>query len=236
MDERNNKRLRRSGIKQVLVSCLMLIVQIIVFFISAGHIDIPRASIFFGVTFVYLLASTAVLYKFNPELIVQRLRRKREGSKLWDEILMRASNLMVMLVVPAVAGLDVGRFQWSIISIYFAVVGFVLYLISSVLINWAMIVNPHFEATVRIQKDRDHQVITTGPYKIVRHPGYLSGILWTLSIPLIIGSIFTFIPVAIYTLLMIVRTSLEDRTLRKELTGYSDYAKRVRYRLFPGIW
>jgi len=236
MREMNNKGLRRAGIKQVLLSSFMLILQVIVFFISAGHINIPRAWIFFGATFVYLSISTAVLYKFNPELIVQRLKRKREGSKLWDEILMRVSNLTVILVVPAVAGLDVGRFQWSSISIYFAVVGFVLYLISSVLINWAMIVNPHFEATVRIQKDRDHQVIATGPYNIVRHPGYLSGILWTLSIPMIIGSILTFIPVAIYTLLMIARTSFEDRTLHKELMGYSEYAKRVRYRLLPGIW
>ena len=236
MSERNNKKMKRAGIKQVLLSSLLLIIQMIIFFLSVGHINVSRAWMFFGATFVYLSVSTVVLYRFNPELIVHRLRRKREGSKLWDEILMRASNLMVMLVVPAVAGLDVGRFQWSSISIHFAVVGFVLYFFSSVLINWAMIVNPHFEATVRIQKDRDHQVISTGPYKIVRHPGYLSGILWTLSIPLIIGSIFTFIPVAIYTLLMIVRTLLEDRTLSEELTGYSEYAKRVRYKLFPGIW
>jgi protein-S-isoprenylcysteine O-methyltransferase Ste14 len=236
MSERNNKKMKRAGIKQVLLSSLLLIIQMIIFFLSVGHINVSRAWIFFGATFVYLSVSTAVLYRFNPELIVHRLRRKREGSKVWDEILMRASNLMVMLVVPAVAGLDVGRFQWSSISIHFAVVGFVLYIFSSVLINWAMIVNPHFEATVRIQKDRDHQVISTGPYKIVRHPGYLSGILWTLSIPLIIGSIFTFIPVGIYVILFIIRASLEDRTLQKELDGYSEYAKRVRYRLFPGIW
>ena len=102
MSEMNKKELRRAGIKQVLLSSFMLILQVIVFFISAGHINIPRAWIFFGATFVYLSISTAVLYKFNPELIVQRLKRKREGSKLWDEILMRVSNLMVILVVPAV--------------------------------------------------------------------------------------------------------------------------------------
>jgi len=99
-----------------------------------------------------------------------------------------------------------------------------------------MVVNPHFEPTVRIQKDRDHKVITSGPYKVVRHPGYLAGILFTLSIPLIIGSVFTLIPSGIYCLLMIIRTSLEDKTLHKELDEYSEYAKRVRYRLFPEIW
>ena len=236
MDERNNKELRRSLIKQIILSCLMLSIQITIFFISAGHFDIPRAWIFFSVTFVYLIVSTATLYKLNPELLVQRLKRKREGSKLWDEVLMRATNLMVISIVPAIAGLDVGRFHWSSLSIHFAVLDFMLYIISSILINWAMIVNPHFEPTVRMQKDRDHQVITTGPYKIVRHPGYLAGILFTLSIPLIIGGVFTFIPAGIYLLLMIIRTLFEDRTLHRELNGYSEYAKRVRYRLFPWIW
>lgn len=214
----------------------MLLVQIIVFFISAGHIRIPRAWVFFGVTFVYLTASAVFLDRFNPELMEQRLKMKREGSKSWDEILMRVNNLMVLLIVPVVAGLDIGRFHGSNLSVHYAVVGFALYVLGSVLINWAMIVNPYFEPTVRIQKDRGHQVITTGPYKFVRHPGYLSGVLWTLSIPLIIGSLFAFIPAAVYALLTMIRTSLEDRTLLKELKGYSEYAKRVEYRLFPRIW
>lgn len=236
MDERNDRELRGSVIKQIIVSSLMLLVQVTIFLISAGQMNVPRAWAFFGVTFVYLLVSIVALYRFNPELLIQRLKVRRGGSKLWDEVLMRAINLTVMCVVPAIAGLDVGRFHWSNLGIHYAVVGFVLYVFSSVLVNWAMIVNPHFEPTVRIQKDRGHRVITTGPYKIVRHPGYLSGILWTLSIPLIIGSLFSFIPVGIYILLTMIRTLLEDRTLHKELDGYSEYAKGVKYRLFPGIW
>jgi len=236
MTEKNNKGIRVSGIKQLLLNCLMLIVQMTIFFISAGDIGLPRPWILFGAAFAQFSVGTALLYKLNPELLVQRLKRKREGSKLWDEVLMRINNLTVLLTVPAIAGLDVGRFHWSNLSIHFAVVGFVLFMISTVLVNWAMIVNPHFEPTVRIQKDRDHKVITTGPYKIVRHPGYLGGILFTLSIPLIIGSVLTFIPAGTYTLLTMIRTSLEDRTLHKELDGYPEYAKRVRHRLFPGIW
>ena len=185
---------------------------------------------------MHFSVSTAVIYKFNPELLVQRLKRRREGSKLWDEILMRTCNLTLLLVVPVVAGLDIGRFHWSSLDIHFAIVGFILLIVSAVLINWAMVVNPYFEPTVRIQKDRGHKVITSGPYKIIRHPGYLAGILFSLSIPLIIGSLVTFIPSGIYTLLMMIRTWLEDRTLNKELDGYSEYAKRVKYRLFPGIW
>jgi len=236
MAERNNKRLRRAGIKQLFLICLMLIIHITIFFISAGHIRLLRPWIFFGASFAQYMVSTAVQYKLNPELLVQRLKRKREGSKLWDEILMRVSNLTVLIAVPTIAGLDIGRFQWSNLDVQFAVLGFAFFIISIVFINWAMVVNPHFEPTVRIQKDRGHKVISSGPYKIVRHPGYLAGILYALSIPLIIGSIFTFIPVGIYAVLFMIRTSLEDRTLHRELDGYSEYAKRVRYRLFPWIW
>ncbi|MFQ5822313.1 MAG: methyltransferase family protein [Candidatus Heimdallarchaeota archaeon] len=234
--EGNNKELRRAGIKQLLLTCFMIIIHMTIFFISAGHIAMLRPWIYFGASFVHFSVSTAVIYKFNPELLVQRLKRKREGSRLWDEILMRTCNLMVLLIVPVVAGLDIGRFHWSSLDIHFVIVGFILLIVSAVLIDWAMVVNPHFEPTVRIQKDRGHKVITSGPYKIIRHPGYLAGILFALSIPLIIGSLVTFIPSGIYTLLMMIRTWLEDRTLNKELDGYSEYVKRVRYRLFPGIW
>jgi len=230
-----NKGFKVAGIKQLLLASVMLVIQMVIFLISAGHVDGPRPWIFFGASFLHYSISTAVQYKLNPELLVQRLKRRRKGSKLWDEILMRATNLTVLVAVPAVAGLDIGRFQSPSLDILFALVGFVLFAISTILLNWAMAVNPHFEPTVRIQKDRDHKVITCGPYKMVRHPGYLAGILFTLSIPLIIGSVFTLIPSGIYSLLMITRTSLEDRVLHKELEGYSEYAKRVRYRLFPGI-
>jgi protein-S-isoprenylcysteine O-methyltransferase Ste14 len=79
-------------------------------------------------------------------------------------------------------------------------------------------------------------VITTGPYRYVRHPGYVSGIFGMVAIPLIIGSVYGLIPVGVMILLLIVRTSLEDRTLRNELEGYTEYAQRVKYRLLPGVW
>jgi len=148
--QKNNKRLRITGIKQLLVASIMLSVQIIVFFFSAGRIIDARPWIFFCASFLHYSVSTAVQYKFNPELLVQRLKRKRKGSKLWDEILMRVSNLVVLILIPVIAGLDVGRFLWSSLDIYFAVVGFVLFIVSTVLINWAMLVNPYFEPTVRI--------------------------------------------------------------------------------------
>ena len=207
-----------------------------VFYISAGRIDIPRSWLLFSIVFVYFVASNLALYKYNPELLIQRLKIRREGSKTWDEVLMRISNLTALFLLPAVAGLDVGRYRMVSLGLPYVFVGVVSIIVSSVLINWAMIENPYFEPTVRIQDERDHHVVSTGPYAIVRHPGYLSGILWIASIPLIFGSLYALFPFALYAVLMTLRTYLEDKTLQDELPGYTEYAERVKYRLFPGIW
>lgn len=227
---------RGAVMKQMTVSTVLLAVMMAVFYASAGRTDIPRSWLLFGVTFVHFVGSTLALARYDPELLVQRLTVRREGSKAWDEVLMRAGNLTGMLLVPAVAGLDVGRYRWSSLGVYYALLGLVLMVASSILINWAMIENPHFEPTVRIQEDRGHRVVSSGPYGFVRHPGYLSGILWMSAIPLIVGSLYAFVPVALYGALMVLRTHLEDRTLHEELAGYPEYAERVRYRLLPGIW
>ena len=236
MPEENYKEFKLAAFKQLLITSIFLIVQISIFFVSAGNITNQRPWLYFIAAFIHYSVGTAVQYKLNPQLVVQRLKAKREGSKLWDEILMRTSNLMIIIAVPAVAGLDFGRFQWSNINIIFAPLGLLCIVISSIILNYAMIVNIHFEPTVRIQKERNHKVIAEGPYSIIRHPGYLAGILFAISIPLLIGSFFSFIPVCIYICLMIIRTWLEDKTLQKELEGYSEYSRQVRYRLFLGIW
>ncbi len=227
---------RSAVVKQIVVSCVMMGVMMTVFFTSAGRRDLPRAWLFFGAAFIYFVASTLAVYRFNPELLIARLTLRREGSKTWDEVLMRVANLTGMLLLPAVAGLDVGRYGWSSLDLIYIVPGFALFVLGATFLTWAMIVNRYFESTVRIQEDRDHEVVSTGPYEFVRHPGYLSGILWMSSIPLIIGSLFTLIPVMIYGAMMVLRTHLEDRTLRDELPGYSEYAESVRYRLIPWIW
>ena len=227
---------RSAVVKQIVVSSVLMGVMMAVFFTSAGRRDLPRAWLFFGAAFIYFVASTLAVYRFNPELLIARLTLRREGSKTWDEVLMRVANLTRMLLIPAVAGLDVGRYGWSGLDLIYVVPGFALFVLGAVLITWAMIVNRYFESTVRIQEDRDHEVVSTGPYGFVRHPGYLSGILWMSSIPLIIGSLYTLIPVMIYGAMIVLRTHLEDRTLRDELPGYSEYAERVKYRLVPWIW
>jgi len=227
---------RSAVIKQLAVSAVMLAVMAAIFYASAGRTDIPRSWLLFGATLVHFTGSTLVVARLNPRLISQRLTVRRAGSKSWDEVLMRVCNLTMLLLLPAVAGLDVGRYGWSALGAQYAALGLALMAVSSVLISWSMAVNPYFEPTVRIQGDRGHRVVSTGPYGLVRHPGYLSGILWAVSVPLVVGSFYAFVPVLLYSVLMVLRTQLEDRTLQGELEGYSEYARRVRYRLLPGVW
>ncbi len=139
-------------------------------------------------------------------------------------------------IVPFVMGLDVGRYHWSSLGLWATVLGNVIFSFGWILLMWAMLANPHFEATVRIQTDRHHRVVTAGPYAVVRHPGYVGASLWALGSPLIVGSAYGLIPAGITVGLLVLRTCLEDKTLQAELPGYAEYAKQVRYRLLPGIW
>ena len=109
--------------RQLVVSTVMVVVMMMCFFISAGRMDIYRAWLFFGATFIYLTLSTITLYRYNPELLIQRLTISRESSKMWDEVLMRLSNLTVMLAIPAAAGVDVGRLIWSELDWPYAILG-----------------------------------------------------------------------------------------------------------------
>lgn len=236
MDENNKSSYSIASLKQFTLTSIFLIIQIILFYFSANQTINYRAWYYFIVAFFHYLFSTIIQYKLNPKLVVQRLKRKREGSKTWDEILVRASNLTIIIAIPIIAGLDIGRYNWSILSVNYIWIGLVFTILSTILLNYAMISNKYFEPTVRIQKERSHKVITSGPYRIIRHPGYLSGILFAISIPLLIGSFFSFAGVGIYIVLMIIRSWLEDNTLQEELEGYKEYTKQVKYRLFPRIW
>ena len=234
--EKDKSSYKIAAIKQLTLTSIFLIIQIIIFFLSAGQITNQRPWFYFIAAFFHFMASTIIQFKLNPQLVVQRLKIKREGSKTWDEILMRASNLTIIILIPIIAGLDIGRYSWSNLSVNYVWIGLVFAVLSSVLLNYAMVSNKYFEPTVRIQKERGHTVITSGLYRIIRHPGYLAGILFAISMPLLFGSFFSFVGVGIYVVLVMIRTWLEDRTLQEELEGYQDYTKQVRYRLFPGIW
>jgi protein-S-isoprenylcysteine O-methyltransferase Ste14 len=236
MKRMENKKINKSGIKVIVGTFLGPFIQVALLFISAGHIHIPRAWFYLVVSFIGMFGGIMLVYKVNPELLNHRGQwEKKKDTKPWDRFLLIAYGIPAFYVLPVIIGLDI-RFQWSYLGIHFTIAGIVLFFVGFVFINWAMMVNTHFETTVRIQNDRDHKVITTGPYKIVRHPGYVGAILWAAATPLMIGSIVGLIPAGIASLVLLIRTSLEDKTLRSELNGYVEYAERVKYRLFPGIW
>jgi len=210
-----------------------LFLQAAVFFLAAGSPDFPRAWLYFSIYLVYLAVNMAVFLKWNPDIIGARSETKLVKS--WD-VAFGIVYTLSMVLTPAIAGLDVGRFHWSVLDARFAALGILLFVPGAVLITWAMAVNKFFEGTVRIQKDRGQKVISAGPYAYVRHPGYAGMSLIYIAPPLILGSAYALIPAAAIVVGLVVRTHFEDRMLQEELDGYAAYAKKVRYRLVPGIW
>ncbi len=200
----------------------------------AGRLDWVAGWLYVGMATLYLAANMVYLERVNPGLIAARMRYGK-GTKRWD-IVWGVVFGPVMLSIYVVAGFDAVRFEWSTMSAFYWPIGLVLFVVGATLLSWSMGVNPFFEKTVRIQKDRGHRVIDTGPYGFVRHPGYVGFFGWCLSAPFLLGSWWAFVPAALSVVGMIVRTALEDRTLREELDGYAAYADRVRYRLCPGVW
>jgi protein-S-isoprenylcysteine O-methyltransferase Ste14 len=206
-------------------------------FAAAGTLALPRAWLYVAVSFAGMFGNAAIVAVANPELMNRRGSwKKRKDTRPWDKRLLMTYGLFGFYVLPAVAGLDVGRHPRLSLGAWAAVVGTLLFGFGSVLLTWAMLVNTHFEATVRIQTDRNHRVITTGPYAVVRHPGYLGASLWLLGSPLILGSDLALIPAAIAIAALVARTCLEDHMLRHELPGYAEYTRQVRYRLLPYLW
>jgi protein-S-isoprenylcysteine O-methyltransferase Ste14 len=202
------------------------------FFIAAGRLDIPRAWFFYGMSLIHLLFNLAIFYKLAPDILRERSETK-PGIKSWDLAFAIGYTLSV-LAIHAVAGLDIGRFGWSCLGPEFGVLGILLYATGASIITWAMVSNKFFETTVTIVEG--HQVVSSGPYAVVRHPGYVGMILMYSSASLVLGSAVSLIPAAIVAVLFVGRTHMEDKTLQKELKGYKEYAKKVRYRLVPGIW
>lgn len=203
-------------------------------FISAGRICYWQGLVYVVIGLTMSVMNYTIL-KIDPQLLEER-SKPGEGVKKWDKIILGISFLMA-LVMYLVAGFDSGRYQWSpdfhwalyAIGIVFTITGQLLFLI-------AQKQNRFFSSTVRIQIEREHVVCDTGLYSIVRHPAYLGSIIQALGFPLLFGSLWSIIPVTGSIILLLTRTSLEDKTLKEELNGYNAYATKTRYRLIPYLW
>jgi protein-S-isoprenylcysteine O-methyltransferase Ste14 len=206
----------------------------LILFISAGRMDYLQGWIYFC-TSVVTTSMNVLTIRDDDELMRER-SRPGEGTKRWDAQILGAS-LLLSIAALVIAGLDSGRYGWSpqlhwsisAAGAFLMVAGLVVFLA-------ARRENRFFSTVVRIQRERGHTVCTTGVYGIVRHPGYAGMIVSTLGLPLLLGSLWSAVPVFLSIVLLFVRTTLEDKTLMEELEGYKEYAGRIRYRLVPGIW
>jgi protein-S-isoprenylcysteine O-methyltransferase Ste14 len=211
-----------------------LVLYGILLFVSAGRLDWTAAWIFLAINAAVIVINSTILLAKNPAFLAAR-GQVREDAKDWDKQITALAGVFMVagLIVP---GLDL-RLGWSrAFALPWQLIGFIGLVVGYALFSWAMISNEFFETKVRIQADRGQSVETAGPYRYVRHPGYVGMILQLLGTPFALASWWGVIPAVCAAAAFVVRTALEDRTLKQELAGYEEYSRRVRFRLFPGVW
>lgn len=200
-----------------------------VIFLAAGRIDLPMIWAVLAVLLAFMCA-TALLV--DPTLLQER---QRPGTENKDR-LTRVLAAPVLFSHWILVGLDVGRFHWSGVPLALQVAGLVGYALALSVLVWAMAVNRFYSSVVRIQTDRGHVVIDGGPYRIVRHPGYFATMFGCIAGGLALGSWVGMMPLLLFMPVFFRRMLLEDRMLHDDLPGYAEYARRVRYRLLPGVF
>lgn len=175
--------------------------------------------------------------KRHPGILIERfISEKTMNAKPWDKVLSPLMAISLTFPLVIVSGLD-HRYEWTpLFPTWLNILGLVLIALGYAFAAWALVENRFFSSTVHIQTDRGHSVCDSGPYQIVRHPGYAGNLLALPGIIIALNSIWTLIPAVLALIIAVIRTTLEDKTLHKELPGYREYARRVRYRLFPGIY
>ena len=218
--------------------CLLLVVfsvavtsaMALVIFLIAGRRDMPFVWAYLGI--VAALTMTALVL-MDPDLIKERIR---PGPGARDRRVIYVIKFMAWAHL-ILAALDLGRWELSdTVPPALALAGLIGFASGFGLAVWAMIVNRFFSAVIRLQEDRGHHLITTGPYRFVRHPGYTGILVWVLASPLALGSWLSGIPMLIVAVLILRRLLMEDRFLHEQLEGYPAYAADVRYRLIPGVY
>lgn len=218
----------------ILRALLGVLAVLVLVFGSAGRGDYWQGWLYL----LLVLITMGLMWLVLPQdstLVEERLH-PGAGMKGWDRLYFALSTPLYLIAV-IIAGLDVGRFGWSgPLPVWCYALGVLFYGIGQGIFLWARYVNHFFSSVVRIQLDRGQTVCTDGPYRYVRHPGYVGGILFGLAMPLILGSVWALIPQALAAVLLIWRTSREDRTLQAELPGYAQFMQQTRYRLLPGVW
>ena len=223
-------------IRIVVMLLLVLVVIHLLPILISGRWNWWEAWVMLAVFVLSFILSRALAVRKSPDILKERANyNQHENTQPWDKWLsplVAFGSVFILLV----AGLD-ALYHWSAgFPLAVEIAGLVLIAGGYILGSYAFIENAYFSGTVRIQDERGHRVVSSGPYGWMRHPGYLGSLVASLGMPLLLDSIWAFIPVVIFGAFFIIRTRLEDRFLQENLPGYREYAQKVRYRLLPGIW
>jgi protein-S-isoprenylcysteine O-methyltransferase Ste14 len=233
-DDLNQQPSQIGATRLIALQFITPLVLAVFMFWPAGTIWWTRGWLFLLAFSVAASVAVIVLQRVNPEVVAAR-SRFHEGTKGWDRVLL-ALLFPSFLAIVSVAALDDSRFHWFPVAWWVCGLGYAMFALGFAGVTGATAVNRFFEPTVRIQSDRGHAVIATGPYAIVRHPGYATALPIFVGMALAMGSLWALIPALIASPVIVLRTLWEDAMLQAELPGYKEYAQKVRYKLIPGVW
>lgn len=220
-------------VRRVVQVLLITGFQAAILFFAAGTLNWGWAWAFVALYLLGVAVNGVLLMRYNPQTIAER--SSAEGMRNWDKVVGGLFGIILFIGIPLVSGLD-ERFGWTSMSIALHLTGGAVFTLGFALLVWSMVANAHFATVVRLGEEGKHKVCDQGPYRLVRHPGYVGATLQAVAIPMLLGSWWGVTAGVVAAGLLVVRTMLEDRDLRRELAGYAEYAARVRYRLLPGIW
>ena len=221
-------------LSRILQLLVLVLLQAVLLFVSAGTLRWSAGWWYIGLYVLMLMGASFVMIPHHREVIEERSKGAK-GGKSWDLWLTRLMAIP-SLGLLVLAGLD-QRWNWTLpLPAWLRLLGGVLFALGYALVLWAMYTNNFFSQVVRIQKERGHVAVTQGPYRIIRHPGYLGLTTSMLGAVFLLDSLFGLVCFSLYLVLVVLRTRLEDQTLLAELPGYPEYATRTRSRLFPGLW
>jgi protein-S-isoprenylcysteine O-methyltransferase Ste14 len=219
----------------VVQSLSLFVIFALALFLPAGTTVWPIGWIYLVLFFGFFLGINAWLFRHNPRLLQERMSLTRPDQKRWDKVL-----FPILLVFPfawlVFISFDAVRFHWSSVPVWLQGVGGLILLCSFYLFFLTFRENSFLSTVVRIQEEREHKVISTGPYHHVRHPMYAGFLLFMMGTPLLLGSWYGVLLGLVFMIVLARRAVLEERTLQKELRGYADYMAQVKYRLIPYIW
>jgi len=199
-------------------------------FVPANTINYWNGWLFMGILFIPMFIAGIIMMIKSPELLKKRLNAKEKEKEQREVILF--SGLM-FLSGFIIAGLNY-RYNWVVIPNIVVIVSSIIFIIAYILYAEVLRENTYLSRTIEVQENQ--KVVDTGLYRIVRHPMYGTTILLFLSMPLVLGSVFSFVIFLVYPFIIAKRIKNEEKILEKELEGYLDYKKKVKYKVIPFIW